>query len=110
MSTRVNVRGLAATVTLLSPGPIDLESIIISNSGGAAAWVQFFDVAAIGSVTLGTTPPDMTIEIGAGAQVIVSGLARDGMLFRNGIAVAATTLDGGSVGAAATVQVTLGVS
>jgi len=109
MATKVSVRNLAATVTQLAGGPSNLKSITVVNSSAAAAFVQFFDLAP-GSVTLGTTVPILEVEVASGGTVGIAYPGDSALLFGVAISVASTTLDGGSVGSAAGVSVTLGVA
>lgn len=109
MATKVSFRGLNATVQQLAGGPINLKSIIVTNSAAAAAFLQIFDVLS-GGVTLGTTVPVIEVEVGAGATVTVALPGDAALLFTTAISVAATTLEFGTVNAGATVIVTLGVA
>jgi hypothetical protein len=71
------------------------------NTTAAIAYVQIFNVAS-GSVTVGTTTPDLVIPLpgnsttGAGATLEIS----TGIAFSTAITLACTTTRGGSTGAA----------
>ena len=69
------------------------------NGSAATAYVQIFDVASATTVTLGTTVPDLTIGIPAGAACNVE--FSNGVLFSLGMKLACTTTATGS-GAPAT--------
>lgn len=74
----------------------------IKNTTAAALYVQFFNVAALASVTLGTTAPDMSIGIEA------NGMAQAALTkpiyFTNGLAIFSTTTATGSTAAASDVN------
>jgi hypothetical protein len=59
---------------------------------------------AIGSITLGTTTPDLEILVGATSQVNVP-LPPQGIPFSTAISIASTTGEKGSSGSSAGVQV-----
>lgn len=111
MARRITFRGLNATLQLLAGGPTDLSVVVVTNSSGAAAFIQLFDQASTGPITLGTTPPDFTVEVGAGASVSLPLASPNnrGLRFGAGIVAASTTTDGGLTGSGATVTLTLGV-
>lgn len=98
------VRNLAGTVTAIKAGAGELHSILILNDQAALkTYVQVFNVAA-GSVTLGTTVPDMEFLVPAQTQVNVT-LHTTGARFSSAISVAATTAEYGNTGSAAGVHV-----
>ena len=104
----VRYRGLTNALVMLATGPADLYVLVLTNSSGAAAFVQLFDASAPANVTLGTTPPDMQLQVAAGATISLA-LGEDGLRFANGIVVASTTTDGGSTGSGSTVSIAMGV-
>ena len=88
---------------LLKSGPTHITSVSAHNTTAADAFVQMFNAAALGDVTLGSTTPDYVIPIAANAT-LTSDLS---LLFGSGCCVFATTAVGGSTGAA--VDVSFGV-
>ncbi len=61
----------------------------IENPNAVTAYIQLFDIATAGAVTLGTTVPDVVLAIPPfGAANLLDGT---GINFANGIQVAATT-------------------
>lgn len=81
LTTKAAVKGSAG----------QLGGYIIYNPNASVAYVQVFDAATTGAVTLGTTRPDMVIPIPAssGANLEIG----KGAAFASGIVVAATTAD-----------------
>jgi hypothetical protein len=69
-----------------------ITDIAFNNLANATAFIQFFDVAAVGSVTLGSTSPTASYAIPAG----LSGVLQVNQTYSNGIALAATTTATGS--------------
>jgi hypothetical protein len=61
-----------------------------SNSGASTLFIQLFDVATTGGVTLGTTAPVLSFEVPPGTPNGYA-LSLVGMQFSNGIQAAATT-------------------
>jgi hypothetical protein len=87
---------LSTTVTAVkSSAAGQLGMLHCSNGGASTAFVQVFDVATAGAVTLGTTVPDLSFEIPPGISSGYS-LPLVGMQFSAGIQVAATTTATGS--------------
>ena len=70
------------------------------------AYLQFFDAASIGDVTLGTTAPKWSIGLDAGEKANLSGLA---LAFPLGLVIAATATVDGSGAPATSMVVNLGV-
>jgi hypothetical protein len=95
------LNGLAATVTSIKNNAAGQLAMLegFNSSTTAQAYLQVFDVATPGGVTLGTTPPVLSLPIAPGA---VGGfaLSQVGVQFANGIQVAATTTATGSTAAA----------
>ena len=108
MATPLKIRDLIAPAggTLVSSGPNNIKWIVVVNSTAAIAFVQLFN--AISGVTLGTTKPDMELEVGIGATVSIA-FPVDGCLFNIGIIAASTTAEAGAVATAVGVEVFLGV-
>lgn len=70
-----------------------LKSYYCYNPNATVEYVQFFDVATAGAVTVGTTVPKWSIGIPATSAANLSGL---NLSFANGIQVAATTTASGA--------------
>lgn len=92
--TPVLVDALSTTVkgVLASTAGI-LEDYYCYNPNASVAYVQIFDIATTGGVTLGTTVPKWSIAIPATSA---ANLSRLGLSFSSGIQVAATTTAKGS--------------
>jgi hypothetical protein len=98
--------GLGTTVQCLKNTSGNLYGFGIENTGGTAAFIQFFDVATAGSVTLGTTQPNSVQFVGANGAAFLDELAPTiAWSFNNGMCMAATTTATGSTAAAATIYV-----
>ena len=78
---------------LVATGFSLLYSIHLVNTVAAVGYLQLFDVAALGSVTLGTTVADAVIPIAASAVVDID-LCKP-VVFKNGIAAFSTTTSSG---------------
>lgn len=111
-SVRVDVLDLLATAQLAVGHRCILTAVRGWKSGLAAdAYIQLYDVAATSSVTVGTTKPAWVAHLDqtVGDITVGDGLPTDGIVFENGIVVAATTLSDNSVAPAAGVQVRLAI-
>lgn len=98
--------GLTGTALLVVGNAALLYGWHIKNTTGAALYVQIFDAAAAGDVTLGTTAPTLSIGIEANGQ---TGLGLETPLkFEKGIVVASTTTVNGSTGAVSDTQLFYG--
>lgn len=97
---------IAGTATLVQAGETLLGSYSLHNTTGADAFLQCFDAASAGAVTVGTTAADYIIPVGA------NGIENDTfgkpMYFKNGLVIASTTATDGSTGAA--MDVNLGIA
>jgi hypothetical protein len=71
-----------------------LFGLTMINVSGSTRWVQFFDAATVGAVTLGTTLPDLEFQILANSQILPY-IPDYGIPFGNGIIMAVTTTEGG---------------
>lgn len=91
------LHALAATVTQVKGAAGLLGSIYCYNPNATVGYVQIFDAASTGAVTLGTTAPKLSIGIPAtsGNGIPLSAI---GITFLTGIQVAATTTATGSTG------------
>ena len=72
-----------------------LGTIYCYNPSNAVAYIQLFDVATAAGVTLGTTVPKLSLGVPT-AQASGTGPTAVGILFYNGLQVAATTTATGS--------------
>jgi len=108
MATPIKIRNLVAPAggSLIVSGPANIKWVVVLNSTAATCFVQLFN--AISGITLGTTTPDLEIEVGAGLMVSIP-FPVDGCAFEVGISAASTTAEGGSVASASGVEVFLGV-
>lgn len=56
--------GSTNTLVLLKPGPVNCFSLVGENEDSSNdCYVQFFNAAATGDVTLGSTAPDYTVKL-----------------------------------------------
>ena len=85
---------------LVYSGPTNVDKIILENNDATdACFVQFFDAAALGDVTIGTTVADWSLRIpGNGGLVLDRGPWK---YFRKGLVVAATSTRSNSTAPAA---------
>lgn len=93
MTALHTVTGLSNSVQSIEESQVALKGWILNNNDASPRWVQvFFKPGA--SVILGTTPPDLTIQIGASSSVAID--------FENtfhegtGLSAAATTTETGT--------------
>lgn len=103
--SKAKLRNLAGTVTAVkSSAPTTLFGVSVVNTTGASAYIQLFDVATAGAVTLGTTTPDLQLLVPtASSQNFL--FTEPGILFSNGLQAASTTAAEGNTGSAAGVYV-----
>jgi len=93
-------------VNTVGAPPSLLVSYNIANNTSSFLYVQFFDVAAASSVTLGTTPPAYTIAVPPyGVTDAFAGAPQ--FTFYNGIVIAATTTPTGAAAPSTAASVTL---
>lgn len=101
---RIESDSLGDTVVLLIGHKCTLGFVNAVNTTAALAHIQLFDVAAVSSVTLGTTVPDLVITSPLSQAVFEGNIECD---FQNGIAAASTTTVAGLT--AATQHLKIGV-
>jgi hypothetical protein len=92
------------TLVAVSATEAFICSINMVNQSGADAYLQVFDAATVGAVTLGTTTPDFVLGLS-------DTLERDATFPKpihmvNGIVVASTTTRGGDTAGAQDVTIT----
>lgn len=92
---------VAAVATAIKASAGQLYGYHLFNTTAAVAFVQIFNVAA-GSVTLGTTVPNIAIGIPASAQVTMN--FDKGIAFSTAISYGCTTTRTGNTGAACAVN------
>jgi hypothetical protein len=94
-SQPVLLAGLTSTPVLAHAGASRVGIVYCYNGSGAVAYIQLFDSATAGAVTVGTTTPKLSLGIpttlasGTGPAVI-------GVAFYKGIVAASTTTATGS--------------
>ena len=88
------VSSLSTTLTRIAATGSNLSGYNISNPNAATVYVQIFDAAATGDVTLGSTTPNLSIAVPAFG--VTDALPSSGVAFQNGIVIAATTTATGS--------------
>lgn len=90
--------GLSTTVTSVKNSAGELGSYHCLNQSGAVAYVQVFDAASAGAVTLGSTIPVLSFGLPAASSLPGGGNLEwsNGIHFASGIQVAATTTATGS--------------
>lgn len=84
----------ATVVAVKSSAAGQVAGWALHNPSAATTYLQFFNVATAGAVTLGTTTPTFVMALAAGASANMLGAC--GMDFSAGIQVAATTTATGS--------------
>src|SRR5436309_1877376 len=88
----VALRDMGAVQAIKTSQAGIVQRIVVVNAQAVAGFLQVFDVATAGAVTLGTTNP--TWEFGFAASVSVDvPLPIAGLKFRNGLQAASTTLE-----------------
>lgn len=98
------LRDLGAVASVRSSIALVLNGLSIVNAQAAVIFVQLFDVATAGAVTLGTTVPTYEFSVPASTSVVVP-LPQGGIKFRNGLQAASSTAEKGATPSAAGVQV-----
>lgn len=79
-----------AALAVVAAGPTRLRGVYALNVDNELSWIQIFDAAATGDVTLGTTAPDMSIPVAASGGTREITFPEEGVTFNAGIVVAAT--------------------
>lgn len=94
--------------TVLSANPCVLTALRVRNGDAAIRYLQLFDRATTGGITLGTTPPDFTILLEGITTADQEVKLGNGLRFTVGIVAAMTTTETGSTLATADSVVVLG--
>lgn len=87
------------TPEMLAAGSRDIHYLHVINPNSLDSYVQLFDTATIGAITLGTTTPTLVFIIPAGGATSSGAWDTEspfGLHFKYGIAYAATTTATGS--------------
>ena len=97
----------SATVAAFSPnGPCRIAAYFLDNTANSATtFFQFFDAAAIGDVTLGTTLPKFSLGVPGGASANLAFVKMPN--FKKGICIAQTTTLAGNTGPSSNCTVTI---
>ena len=106
----ISLADVGATAVLAQAGACQVVAVRAFQGGLAAdAYVQLFDAATAGAVTVGTTKPTWVVmtDFGAGEVSAGDGLPTHGLIFKNGVVVASTTTSTGN--SAATQQVRIAI-
>ena len=85
---------------LVQAGHVHVVAMHAINTTAAAAFVQYFDAAAVADVTVGTTVPVWVLRSPASSVSDGDGLPTHGLLFKLGVVIASTTTPTGNTGAA----------
>ena len=105
-STGKLISALSAVVTSVKGAAGQLSWLNVYNPSAAVAYVQLFDSATVGAVTIGTTPPLVSFAVAAGNTL---NLALDRMGFFSGIMAAATTTANGLTAPASAMVANFGI-
>ena len=83
-------------LTLIKGSPGKLWGMFFQNNTAGIAWIQFFDAATTGAVTLGVTVPVWAAPIPASGILTIPPAALALLAFASGIVYAATSTLGGN--------------
>lgn len=101
MGSRIPARFSGAVTTiqaLETKGNCQLRALTFLNTTAAVAYLQIFNLAS-GSVTLGTTPPTLSIGVPASAALVLALPEEGWQLGGDGLSCAGTTLRTNAVAA-----------
>lgn len=99
----ITLRDMGAVAAVKTSQAGILTRAAVVNAQAVAGFLQLFDVATAGAVTLGTTVPNWEFGFAASVSVDVP-LPIGGLKFRNGLQAASTTGEKGAAASAAGVQ------
>lgn len=85
----------------------NLYTVIAENANATACYLQFFDAASLGAVTIGTTVPTWTVRLHGNSTIQLDRGEFPLRYFKTGIVVAATAGRTNNTAPAADPQVTL---
>jgi len=100
----VRLANLGAVAAVRTSVNCELLGLSILNTQAAAIFVQLFDAATAGAVTLGTTVPLLEFNVAASVPANPP-FPPGGVRFRTGCQIASTTTEGGAAASAAGVFV-----
>jgi hypothetical protein len=100
--------GVNATPQFVDGPGAKLMDFCIFNAAAATSFVSFYDTQL--APTVGTTVPKFQVGITTLGTAVFSNLAPDGLFFRDGLWVAATTTAAGNTNPATALVVSLGVN
>ena len=86
---------LTATLVVAQATPGTLVYWNISNPNSSLVYVQFFDAAATGGITLGSTAPKLSIAVPP-TNGVTDGVSVPGIAFQKGVVIAVTTTANGA--------------
>jgi len=95
---------LTGTVTAMVEHKCVVVGTNVQNGTAAAAFVQLFDAAAIGDVTIGTTVAKLVVANAASSSANET-YGVDGIVFELGVMAASTTLPVNTTGALQNVHI-----
>ncbi len=93
--TKYTFGGLVGTVQTVKGTAATLGGYYLFNGAATVCYLQVFDAATATAITLGTTVPDLSFGIPAGAAANIPAV-RPGISFSSGIKIASTTTRAGS--------------
>jgi hypothetical protein len=93
-------------VAVGSGGQVLTDYFVENPDAETKAYLQFFNAASTGAVTLGTTPPIRSIGLDGGEKANLAGLA---LAFPLGLVIAATSTASGASAPATPLVVNLGI-
>ncbi len=96
-------------LVLVSAGPVELSNAMFYNNDSAAGYVQLFDAAAIGDVTLGTTAPKWVMTAAA-TSMSTQLIFCHPLMFSSGLVIAFTSTFKGNDATGSTAEVFLAIS
>lgn len=100
-------KDLSNTAVLVEAGPVNVYSYDVYNANSAVAYIQLFNAAAAGDVTVGTTAPDAVISVKATDRAaLAAAVALYG--FDKGLVIAATTTPDGNTAPTTALVVSMG--
>lgn len=85
---------LTATAVLVQTGPCALEALWAVNEAAAESFIQFFDAAQVGDVTVGTTANRFALPLPASGGGVVPLPSK--INFQKGLVAASTTTASGN--------------
>lgn len=103
--TNAALTATAVSASTKTGGSTSLLSYNISNANSSFVYIQMFNAASAGAVTLGTTPP--TFWLAVPAVGVTDGPLVNPVVFPLGLVIAVTTTPTGSTAPSTSVQIVL---